>query len=52
MEKQHPAWEEIRYALGETFPYEKLEKGLGYNVDYRVLHACDYGAPTIRKRFF
>lgn len=52
LEKQHPAWEEIRYALGETFPYEKLEKGLGYNVDYRVLHACDYGAPTIRKRFF
>ncbi|NAX19032.1 DNA cytosine methyltransferase [Vibrio sp. V02_P2A34T13] len=52
LEKQHPAWEEIRYALGENFPYEKLEKGLGYNVDYRVLHACDYGAPTIRKRFF
>ncbi|OXX73292.1 DNA cytosine methyltransferase [Vibrio sp. V19_P1S1T109] len=52
LEKQHPSWEEIRYALGETFPYEKLEKGLGYNVDYRVLHACDYGAPTIRKRFF
>ncbi|CAH8242646.1 DNA (cytosine-5-)-methyltransferase [Vibrio aestuarianus] len=52
LEKQHPAWEEIRYALGESFPYEKLEKGLGYKVDYRVLHACDYGAPTIRKRFF
>lgn len=24
----------------------------GYNVDYRVLRACDFGSPTIRKRFF
>ncbi|MEN6391051.1 MAG: DNA cytosine methyltransferase [Syntrophomonas sp.] len=24
----------------------------GYQVDYRELRACDYGAPTIRKRFF
>lgn len=24
----------------------------GYEVDYRELRACDYGAPTIRKRFF
>jgi DNA (cytosine-5)-methyltransferase 1 len=24
----------------------------GYAVDYRELRACDYGAPTIRKRFF
>lgn len=24
----------------------------GYNVEYRILRACDYGAPTIRKRFF
>lgn len=30
---------------------KKLIKGLGYNVDYRALKACDYGAPTIRKRF-
>ncbi|WP_407047458.1 DNA cytosine methyltransferase [Vibrio cholerae] len=52
LEKNHPAWEEIREALGSSFPYERLEKGLGYKVDYRVLSACDYGAPTIRKRFF
>ena len=26
--------------------------GLGYKVDFRELRACDYGAPTIRKRFF
>jgi DNA (cytosine-5)-methyltransferase 1 len=24
----------------------------GYEVDWRELRACDYGAPTIRKRFF
>ncbi|WP_287909935.1 DNA cytosine methyltransferase [Acinetobacter sp.] len=24
----------------------------GYEVDYRELRACDYGSPTIRKRFF
>ncbi|EJL6550836.1 DNA cytosine methyltransferase [Vibrio cholerae] len=52
LEKNHPAWEEIREALGSSFPYDRLEKGLGYKVDYRVLSACDYGAPTIRKRFF
>lgn len=27
-------------------------KKLGYVVDYRELRACDYGAPTIRKRLF
>ncbi|UUE38285.1 DNA cytosine methyltransferase [Pectobacterium aroidearum] len=31
---------------------KQLIRGLGYNVDYRELRACDYGAPTIRKRFF
>jgi len=29
----------------------ELEK-LGYEVDYRRLKACDYGAPTIRRRLF
>lgn len=29
----------------------KLE-GYGYSVDWRELRACDYGAPTIRKRLF
>lgn len=24
----------------------------GYTVDWKMLRACDYGAPTIRKRFF
>jgi DNA (cytosine-5)-methyltransferase 1 len=27
-------------------------RNLGYQVDYRELRACDYGAPTIRKRLF
>lgn len=38
---------------GETFALWKksLEK-LGYSVEHRELRACDYGAPTIRKRLF
>lgn len=52
LEPVHPAWSEIKEALGDDFPYDKLVKGLGYDIDYRVLRACDYGAPTIRKRFF
>ncbi|WP_312453243.1 DNA cytosine methyltransferase [Pseudescherichia sp.] len=31
---------------------QQLVKGLGYAVDHRELRACDFGAPTIRKRFF
>ncbi|EAX3609383.1 DNA cytosine methyltransferase, partial [Salmonella enterica] len=31
---------------------KRLINGLGYTVEYRELRACDYGAPTIRKRFF
>lgn len=30
----------------------RLVVGLGYAVEHRELRACDYGAPTIRKRFF
>lgn len=38
---------------GKTFDsFIKQLNKLGYIVDYRVLKACDYGAPTIRKRFF
>lgn len=52
LDKGHPAWPEIKEALGNQFPYEKLEQGLGYKIEHRVLSACDFGAPTIRKRFF
>ncbi|MBP0999909.1 DNA cytosine methyltransferase [Serratia fonticola] len=31
---------------------KRLVTGLGYNVDHKELRACDYGAPTIRKRLF
>ncbi|MFO3904140.1 DNA cytosine methyltransferase [Enterobacter hormaechei] len=31
---------------------QQLVTGLGYAVDHRELRACDFGAPTIRKRFF
>ena len=31
---------------------QRLTNGLGYKVDYRTFRACDYGAPTIRKRFY
>ena len=38
---------------GKTFDsFVHQLRGLGYTVDYRELRACDYGAPTIRKRLF
>ena len=38
---------------GETFRrfVRQLERQ-GYRVQYKLLRACDYGAPTIRRRFF
>lgn len=38
---------------GKTFhSFVKALKALGYQVEFKELRACDYGAPTIRKRFF
>lgn len=38
---------------GRTFnSFVNALKHQGYNVDYRELRACDFGSPTIRKRFF
>ena len=38
---------------GRTFnAFVNALKRQGYQVEYRELRACDYGAPTIRKRFF
>lgn len=53
----HPAFKEMYHSLKLNFCYDinlkmKLVKGLGYNVEFKTLSACDYGAPTIRKRFF
>lgn len=38
---------------GQTFQLWKEQlRSLGYRLEYKELRACDYGAPTIRKRFF
>jgi len=43
----------IKAQSGRTFTsFINALRKYGYNVDYRELRACDYGAPTIRKRFF
>lgn len=43
----------IKERQGETFDKwcRELRKA-GYRLQFRELRACDYGAPTIRKRFF
>ena len=51
----HPAYREMCDALSinpmsETA--QRLQKGLGYEVQHRVLKSCDYGAPTTRTRFY
>jgi DNA (cytosine-5)-methyltransferase 1 len=51
----HPALAECCDILGieeGSDDHRRMIAGLGYVVDYRELRACDYGAPTIRKRFF
>ncbi|EPT8875316.1 DNA cytosine methyltransferase [Cronobacter dublinensis] len=51
----HPALMECCEFLGISAQGElaqQLVAGLGYAVDHRELRACDFGAPTIRKRFF
>lgn len=51
----HPALAECCEFLNISLDSDdaaRLVKGLGYVVEYRELRACDYGAPTIRKRFF
>lgn len=38
---------------GQTFDsFVRQLKAHGYEVDYREFRACDFGTPTIRKRFF
>lgn len=51
----HPALQECCEFLRidpEGEEAARLIAGLGYTVEFRELRACDYGAPTIRKRFF
>lgn len=43
----------IKDRAGETFAkWTKALRRAGYKMQWRELRACDYGAPTIRKRFF
>lgn len=43
----------VKNKQGETFQKWKEQlQALGYHIEHRELVAADYGAPTIRKRFF
>jgi DNA (cytosine-5)-methyltransferase 1 len=43
----------IKERKGETFKeFIQALRDCGYDVEWRVLKACDYGAPTTRERFF
>ncbi len=43
----------IKERQGETFAKWTRElRKAGYKIQWKELRACDYGAPTIRKRFF
>lgn len=51
----HPAFSEMCEALsitGESEMAKRLINGLGYDIEYRTLRSCDYGAPTTRTRFY
>ena len=53
--KVHPAFAEMCETLGispESEMAEKLSEGLRYDIQYRILKSCDYGAPTTRTRFY
>lgn len=53
--KRNDAFREMCEALNIDRGSEqarKLLKGLGYDVQYKVLRSCDYGAPTTRTRFY
>lgn len=49
----NPVLEPDPLRKGKTFnAWVRKLRHLGYKVEWRELRACDYGAPTIRKRFF
>lgn len=55
IDKNHPALKEVSEVLNfspDSFYIKKLQKGLGYNIEFRELYSSVYGAPTRRKRFF
>lgn len=55
LSKEHPAFAECCNALCVDINSNyanKLAQGLGYNIEYKELMSCDYGAPTTRTRFY
>lgn len=55
IEKEHPAFSEACEFLKiepDSADGDKLAAGLGYAVSWKEMKACDYGAPTIRNRFY
>ena len=55
IEKEHPAFSEACEFLKiepDSEDGDRLAAGLGYAVEWKELKACDYGAPTIRNRFY
>lgn len=55
IEKDHPAFSEACEFLKiepDSEEGDRLAAGLGYAVAWKELKACDYGAPTIRNRFY
>lgn len=57
--EEFKTWGPLKYGYpdeskkGKTFQsFVKSLEALGYKVEFKELRACDYGAPTIRKRFF
>ena len=55
IDKEHPAFSEACEFLKiepDSEEGDRLAAGLGYAVAWKELKACDYGAPTIRNRFY
>lgn len=53
--RNSPAFLEMCEALNISPDSEQartISDGLGYDVQYRILRSCDYGAPTTRTRFY
>lgn len=53
--RNSPAFLEMCEALNispDSKQARTISDGLGYDVQYRILKSCDYGAPTTRTRFY
>ncbi|WP_261394767.1 DNA cytosine methyltransferase [Mameliella alba] len=52
-DKGAPVMEPCPLSRGQEFErWVRALRRLGYKVQWKILRACDYGAPTIRKRLF